>query len=216
MLYLVLTALVTVACAIGIPLTVGRSREGRWGTRRGAPVPAGTSPYREGVLRAELPNGAPWALRFTSGANAAWAVLTMMIFAPAGLLLLLFTADEAPLAALPLLAVCVDGFVLGGFLLGSARALLRREKLDEIPKRATWSLLHHGAVMLTMLLIGLLSGEWFMAAMSAVPCGVGIGLAVALRGAARKASRLGGELPGGEGPGGELPGGELPVADALG
>ena len=184
--YFGLVALISLGLGVGIPLFYGRAREALWGLRKGPAETVGASPYRAGTTQRVHAKGAPWSFRFTAGANAFWGVLTVMLFAPAGLFIL-GAASRIPVAVFPILIVSLSGFGTGVALCVGARRLLRRESLDGVRRIARWSQIHHFSVLLAMALGSAEMETGVLFLMSVVPCFMGALLAHALMTSARNA-----------------------------
>lgn len=145
-----LLSLSLAAClgVVALLTTHGRARDGRWGLRELAPERAGSSPYREGMLRARVPVGAPPSARVSAVFHGLWGPFTSLVLAPAGLIYGLATlSDGQGLSGLLVTAVSIDGLVLGIALMVSGAQLLNRESLDRLTSIAVWSAVHHGAVI---------------------------------------------------------------------
>lgn len=181
-----MTSLAAVGAAVAAALTLGQRDGRRWGIRRRAQS-VDANPYRGDVVHEESEQGAPWLIRGAASANAAWGVVTMLIFAPAGCLLFLMAGD-APLFVILLAVVVLSGFILSVRLMGSAGLLLHK-RVDVIRKTVRWSLGHHLAVAL---LFGI--GSWgvfprepALGLLPSIPAAFGLFLAVLLRAAAKRA-----------------------------
>lgn len=189
MWWLILSGLAAVGAAVAVPLELRRRDARRWGLRR-EPHEVEPSPYRDATVHEEVEQRAPALVRFAASANAAWGMLTLLIFVPAGCLLLLFSTEE-PLTAVALPPVLLSGFLLAFRLMGIAGALLT----DDRPKlRSTvrWSVLHHLGVATGFAAAGFLflsDREPLVGFLPAIPASVGLALALLLRAAARRGRR---------------------------
>ncbi|MEO0326279.1 MAG: hypothetical protein AAF447_25245 [Myxococcota bacterium] len=144
---LFVASLATLAVAF-VLLTRGRARSGRWGLRELAPERSGDSPYRDGLLRARVPLGAPPSARVSAAFHLLWGPFTTLVLAPAGLLYGTAVASDGHVfPGLLVIAVASEGFLLGGFLAGSSVALLERRGLGKLRQTAVWSVVHHAAVI---------------------------------------------------------------------
>lgn len=81
-----------------------------------------------------------------AGFNVFWGVITVMFFAPGGLLAAAIVSDHSTIGALAILAVCLSGFGLGVALFIASRRLLAHKKLGRVIGIARWSMIHHAAV----------------------------------------------------------------------
>ncbi|MBX3247305.1 MAG: hypothetical protein KF901_08995 [Myxococcales bacterium] len=187
--YLIVLVLMTLSAAVGIPLAYGRARQGRWGFRPGPGVSTGDAPYRDAHVHAALPVGAPTSLRAAAALNGAWAMLTLLVFAPGGILFAMILSSWAPVPMLLFLAVSIDGFILPFVLLGASRRLLQREELDGARHAVTWSLIHHAAVFGAAALTAIITGRDGIALVvpTGIACAIGVGLTLLLDRALRVA-----------------------------
>lgn len=189
MWWLIISGAVAAIAAVAVPLDLGRRNGKRWGIRREGREVA-PSPYRGATVHEESERGAPFLVRFAAGANVAWGLLTMLIFAPAGCLLLLM-AGEAPIFAVLLPPLLLSGFLLSFRLMGAAGAVLQNQT-EEIGKVVRWSVLHHLAVALFFGISGvlLLDHDAPAAFIPSIPAAMGLGLALLLGAAARRAEAI--------------------------
>lgn len=181
MLWLAVIAIGTVGAAVLTIWILPRQHAWRWGTVRGAAVEAGAGPYREGSTQPDLPRGVPGIVRWAAGLGVAWGVLTLLVFMPAGfLLLLVFVEGRIELAGLliPLLLVVLcDAFVLGFALVAIGPALLRGgpEGTRSARNVARWSTAHHFAVLTVFVLFPLASRDGvLLLLLAALPCLMGL------------------------------------------
>lgn len=181
MLWLAVIVIGTVGSAVMTIWFLPRQHAWRWGTVRGPAVEAGAGPYREGSTEPDLPRGVPGIVRWSAGLGVAWGVLTLLVFTPAGFLLLLVFADNhAGLSALliPLLLVVLcDAVILGFALVSIAPALLRGgpEGTRSARNVARWSTAHHFAVLTVFVLVPLASRDGvLLLVLAAVPCLFGL------------------------------------------
>ena len=180
-MYLAVVLLLAVMVGVLVAALAGDARLARWGTRRGEVVRAGGSPYREAETAPVLLTGAPRGLRVAAGLNAAWGVVTGLVFGPAGLVLAWFGARELGALSVAVLCVVASGFGLSIALGVAASRALRRQSLDKAKRTATWSLLHHVLVLAVMAMAAVAIDEWFIFGISILPCLFGIAFAHALR-----------------------------------
>jgi len=222
-----LVGVVLIALCASTVLVVALSRHWswRWGTVRGPARRAGEGAYRSAETRPMRPRGVPARVRWAAGTSIAWGVVTLLVFAPAGALLVALLADggnDAAVLVLPLLLVVVDGLVLPFGLFAAAGRLLRNSpgSTDGARRIATWSTIHHAAVLLVMAALGISELEALMLLlMSGVPCGIGLAQAWLLGSVGgaqadgdrsrssleRQADGLGGRARQGEAGGGQVP-----------
>ncbi|HJL15216.1 MAG TPA: hypothetical protein RMH99_06145 [Sandaracinaceae bacterium LLY-WYZ-13_1] len=156
----------------------------RWGARPLRSTPRGEGGYRSAPVTAgHVPKGFPPSVLLSSGVGFVWAALTLLVFAPAGVLfcLLLSDGDLAALSIPTLLAICASGFGLAVALVVNGVGLLRcRPAAHRWAVRiAGWSLGHHLAVAAFFTAVGVAAREEAVT-MVAVPCAVGIGHALSL------------------------------------
>jgi hypothetical protein len=186
--WLFLSGTIALIAAVAVPLDLGRRDGRRWGIRR-KPREVDPSPYRGATVHEESERGAPFFVRFAAGANVGWGLLTMLVFAPAGCLLLLL-AGEAPVLALLLPPIILSGFLLSFRLMGAAGAVLQN-RTEGIDRVAVWSVVHHGVVAL-FFAIGtpflMRHAPSVMGLLPAIPAAIGLSLALMLRAAARRAT----------------------------
>ncbi len=188
MWWLIVSGAAAAIAAIAVPLDLGRRDGRRWGTRRRARL-VDPNPYRGATVHEESERGAPFLVRFAAGANLAWGLLTMLIFAPAGCLLFLF-AGEAPLFVMLLAIIVFSGFLLGVRLMGTAGAILVN-RTEDVRKTVSWSVIHHLAVAILFALGGAMTlPEPAAGLLPAIPAAIGIGLAALLHLAASRAEAV--------------------------
>lgn len=186
---------------VGVALMSARYRD-RWGARPGPVVRAGDSPYRVAETRPEVPRGVPATARLAAGTGIAWGVITLLIFTPAGFLLMAVSGDvlASPigggLAAVLLLVVSCDAVALGFALVGVAPGVLRAGHEDRRAVRSVsvWSVVHHLLVLGTFGTLVLVEPDLvFLLVMALLPCLLGMGQAVLMR----RASELEAPVAGG-------------------
>jgi hypothetical protein len=155
----------------------------RWGIVRETSITAGDSPYREGPVTSVKLRGVPKRVRFAAALALAWALATILVFAPAGCLFALISLDQPKLAlgGLVVGALSCEGFLFGGSLVVAAVRLMRGALREDtrVNPLATWSILHHVAVAAVFFVLAALTMEveavfaWI--AFVSVPCAIGIG-----------------------------------------
>ena len=189
MWWLIVTGAAAAMAAIAVPLDLGRRDGRRWGIRRKARS-VDPSPYRGATLHEESERGAPLLVRIAAGANIAWGVITMLIFAPAGCLLFLL-AGEAPFFVMLVIPLVLSGFILSMKLMGAAGAVLVN-RTEGVRKTVTWSVLHHLAVAVLFAIGGAIfvDHEPAIGFIPMVPATIGIVLAALLHAAAVRAERV--------------------------
>lgn len=167
---------------------------GRWGRRRSSrTVEAGTGPYRAQQIADEEPSPVPGSVGVTASASVVWGLLTLLIFAPAGALLLIMFADAnepaVALAAVALLGIELSGFALGATLIVVGFRLMRRsEGVAELAHVVTrWSRVHHAMVAVFFTLVALVTGEAAAVLLALpfvwLPCGIGFWVSSGLQSA---------------------------------
>lgn len=187
------TALAALAalCTVAVLLFAVASR-GRWGTEPAPAVDVGGGPFRGGAVSARRPRGLPGVVGAAAGTGFFWAALTALVFAPAGGLLALLFADQAPafLAALVVL-VALSGLLLAISLVAASVQLLRRGSHAASLGRGTaiWSYAHHGAVFAVMAIAALVEPHIPVLLLAAIPCAVGAVHALLLQRAAAEVER---------------------------
>lgn len=152
--YLLVVGIAMGIFAIAIPLAYGRARGGRWGERE-SKQRVGDDPFRGGEVTDRRPKRAPAWVRFAAGVSAAWAVASMLLFAPLHALLAAFTADStpSPLEVIALSLVAVDSLVWPIAMLVACRALLVRRRLSTVRAALRWSYVHHGCGLLAIVIV---------------------------------------------------------------
>ncbi len=184
MLILVIALSVVLASAGGVAV-LSRRHGWRWGEVGGPSVRAGAGAYREATVATTLPRRVPRRVQWAAGTGFIWGVMTFLIFAPAGLLLVFLLSGENPLGMLGVLAVSLSGFALGVMLAKSGGDLLRcrADAHARANRIATWSLVHHVAVFVLMTLLA--EGDIERAGAVAIPCAIGLAHALLLLSASR-------------------------------
>ncbi len=124
-----------------------------------------------------------------AGFNVFWGVITVLFFAPGGLLAALFIADhnDGAIGALAIVLVCLSGFGLGVALFIASRRLLAQKKLGRVIGIARWSMVHHVAVVLAFILASLTArhGDEDLWLLPVIPCVIGFALGWGLQRRAR-------------------------------
>lgn len=115
--------------------------------------------------------GPPLWLTLGTAAVIAWGVITMLVFAPLGVLYTIIGLEsgETALAISGLLiaGVAVNGFAIGAAMVGCGRAMMSRDRAA-LRRLASRIVAHHGVVALAMIPAGL--GAFVLALL---PCGIG-------------------------------------------
>lgn len=147
--YLLVVVVAVGAFAIAIPLLYGRARARRWGERE-TKQKVGDDPFRGGEVTDRRPKSAPVWVRIAAGVSAAWAVATLLVFAPVTALFAALTADltTSPAGVVALSLVSVDGLAWPIAMLVACRALLVRRRLSTVRFALRWSYAHHVATLL--------------------------------------------------------------------
>lgn len=146
----------------------------RWGEISEAPTMVGEGAYRQTLVRTVRPRSVPACISWAAGLGFVWAALTFLVFVPAGLLLVELESVGAPwLLVLVLLAI--SGLGLAGMLLVAGTSLLRcRPNAAQRAKAAGWwSLLHHAAVLSTMVGLAIASDVEQLFSIALIPCLLG-------------------------------------------
>lgn len=192
-----------VALAIGVIVTASAARQrGSWGLVMAPPMPVGDGPYRASLIEMYRRRSVPPVTVIASALGIGWGLLTMFVFAPAGIVLCLFALPAAgshPITAVGFAALMVSiihGFALGARLIGLSRALVvhaRAASTDAIRGAARATLIQHLLVAGAFALIAL-PRESGLFAIAAVPCAIGLVLA-GLLAAAHAAHRRADERP---------------------
>lgn len=151
--YLLVVVIAMGVFAIAIPLAYGRARAGRWGERE-TKQRVGDDPFRGGEVTDRRPKRAPTWVRVAAGVSAAWAVASMLLFAPLLALLAAFAAGPTPsLGVIALSLLAVDSLVWPIAMLVACRALLVRRRLSTVGAALRWSYVHHGCGLLVIVIV---------------------------------------------------------------
>ena len=165
-----ITALTIISLVLGaaVSAALARRHAALWESARAIALPAGR--------RLSPAAGAPALVAVAATLSIALGLMTLVVFAPLGLLLgWLGLASPRVLAMVALIALCINGFGIGTGSLRAAGALYRRDR-DLLLMMARRGAVHHAAVLA---LFVYLDGE--LAALAAIPCLLGLGLALAYR-----------------------------------
>ena len=112
-----------------------------------------------------------------AGFNVFWGIITVLFFAPGGLLAAAITSDHSGgmFGAVAIGAVCLSGFGLGVALFIAARRLLAQRKLDRVEGIGVWSMVHHVAVVVAFIIaaMGGRSGDREIWLLPVLPCIIG-------------------------------------------
>lgn len=129
----------------------------RWGSVPGPIQRVGRGAYRESMVRREVARGTPSIVSWTSGVGMVWSVLTSLVFAPMMLCVGAVTDGAGLLGVVTGVGLVVTGS--SGFFLGIALAciayfVLRRDRdvVDLAEGAVVWSVLHHLAGLLFVVL----------------------------------------------------------------
>lgn len=177
---------------------------GRWGFRL-VPEEGSEGPFRSGLRHRKVRVDTPWTVRFAVVSAFVWASLTLVLFVPAGALLIMLalgvTFAHNSLAAILLfgaIALVFSGVVLSlqlyrsGWSLGAADT----DAVEQCRAAAEHCRVHHVCVMviygvlcvpLSMLERQMLDWRaFYLLGFVAVPCLVGAGVGAMLEHAARR------------------------------
>lgn len=170
----------------------------RWGWRAVTAPPTGDGVYRSAPVTLRAPRSIPPACVAAAVTSAAWGILTLFLFLPAGLLGCTVGAPSSaagPLGAIGFLGVVLvngHGFVLGAALLGLVKPLTRRPPgaAALVGRIARRSLAHHAAVVAAFAAAFGAAGaaEWVW--LAGVPCAIGAAHALLLLAARAALVRL--------------------------
>lgn len=187
-------AWVWLACAaVAVAVVVGAFRARRaWGPREARHALGDASAYREGDARTFAVRPTPRTVTLAAVAAGVWAVLTLFVFVPLGLvgLLLMWDPPAARIAIPFALVICGLGVRRAFLGLTVARALVTRAEgaAEAAEREARASVLHHLAVFVVYVGgIGLHAPYEAPsdAVIFLVPCALGALVALGLHRAAR-------------------------------
>lgn len=146
-----------VLCAIVATIVWSAQFASRWGSIPGPIVRVGRGAYREAGVRREVSRGTPSIVSWTSGIGMVWSVLTSLVFAPMMLCVGAVTDGAGLVGVITGVGLVVTGS--SGFFLGIALAcigyfVLRRDRdvVDLAEGAVVWSVLHHLAGLLFVVL----------------------------------------------------------------
>ncbi|UJR86943.1 hypothetical protein [Sandaracinus amylolyticus] len=198
MCYLYLLAVPALALVMGIGWVLeGRDR---WGVWR-APVAAGQGAYRAASVTRETARRVPPSVVIAGLLAPVWGAITMLVLMPAGavLALMLLGSGELPFvfAGMIVAAAAVSGIALACMLFRVGSALAQRAPDAPITARETaiYGACHH-ALIWVLFPLPLLAGgppdlAWRDATLAlAVPCGVGLVVALVVLVAGRRVAAL--------------------------
>jgi len=129
-----------------------------------------------------------------AGFNVFWGVITVLFFAPGGLLAAAIIGDHSVVGGVAVLLVCLSGFGLGVALFIASRRLLAQRKLGRVIGIARWSMVHHAAVPVAFVIASALdrnSDDFWQ--IPIIPCVIGMALGWGLHRRARLELASGGE-----------------------
>lgn len=156
MLYALFVLAISLTAAVATVVWSARFAP-RWGSVPGPARRVGRGAYRESMVRAEVPLGTPPLVAWTSGIGMVWAVLTSLVFAPMMLCVGAMTEGVGIVGVITGVGLVVTGS--SGFFLGIALAciayfVLRRDRdvVDLAEGAVVWSVLHHLAGLLFVVL----------------------------------------------------------------
>jgi hypothetical protein len=190
-LIIVVMALITGGVVTGIQ---AKGQRWRWGWREVTTPPVGDGIYRSAPVTVREPRAVPLVCTVAAVTSAAWGILTLFVFMPAGML---GCTVGAPTGGNDLLSVIgfvgivlvnLHAFFLGTALLNLVKPLTRRSPgaAALVGRTARSSLAHHAVVVAAFAASFGATGalEWIW--LAGVPCAIG-GAHVALLFAARTA-----------------------------
>jgi hypothetical protein len=161
----VLYAISVIAIAVGgvvAALVASERHARRWGAVLGPPQRAGTGAYRSGPTRGAVLRGTPPFVLWTSAIGLVWSALTSLVFAP--MLLWVGALSDAVgvlgvVTGVGLVVTGSSGLFLGLALASIAFFVLRRDPdaLDLAEGAVVWSVLHHVAGLLFVVLHAIVS-----------------------------------------------------------
>lgn len=163
----------------------------RWGQEPAPPLHVPSGPYRDGTTRPLRNRRVPLLVQMGAATSVAWGLVTLLVFVPSGMLLVLVSLRHDPLFASAVLAGCISGVGLAVGLMRAASLLVGRSAHVErrCVRLVGWSSLHH-AVVFGM--FGAFSVHEDFAgvalAMAAAPCALGLLHALLLHAAASAVS----------------------------
>lgn len=166
----------------------------RWGWRPVTAASADDGVYRSAPVIVREPRSIPRVCIIAAVTSAAWGILTLFLFMPAGMLGCTVgapTGESGVLSTfgfLGIVAVNLHAFFLGTAFLGLVKPLTQRSPgaAAQVGRIARFSLVHHAVVVAAFAaaFAGMDAAEWTL--LAGVPCAIG-GLHVALLLAARAA-----------------------------
>lgn len=177
-----------------VTLTLARGQRWRWGWRPATAPSADDGIYRSAPVTVREPRSIPPVCIAAAITSAAWGILTLFLFLPAGMVGCTVSGPSSANGALSvigfigIMAVNLQALFLGPALLGLVKPLTRRSPgaAALVLRTARFSLVHHAVVVAAFASSFGSSGalEWIWLAW--VPCAIG-GLHAALLLAARAA-----------------------------
>jgi hypothetical protein len=203
-LLLILVGVPVGALVIGIVVTWRwASGEGwRWGWRVGRRVEVGEGAYRSAPVDVREPRRLPLVCSVAAATSVAWGLLTLLIFAPAGLIMFAVQIglihahwpSLAPLGAIGLLIASCHAFWFGGRLIGLVGPLVVRTecsatRVDTMRLVSTW---HHALVTASFVVLSADAGMKPLL-VSMIPCAIGFAHVFLLARARAALARLDGE-----------------------
>lgn len=145
----------------GLVARLGRADAAAWGTDTVADADGLEGPYRSGKLSRDVARGAPGLVRAAGGAAIGWGLLSVFVLAPLIFLLLVtlfqHSGGQLPsgMALLGTLLACDTVFV-GFALMATGADVLRSDEPTNGTVAVRWSFVHHGLLLLAILV----SGTW--------------------------------------------------------
>ena len=170
------------ALVIGVAMTCywASGQRWRWGWRIARRVEVGEGVYRSAPVDVREARKLPVVCGVGAVTSAVWGFLTLLVFAPAGLLLFAISSDNGsaqPLVTVGAIGVLVasgHGFLLGTRLIGLVKALVVRTESSamRVGRAVMVSGIHHAVVVLSFVALTA-SGHEGPLLLAAVPCAIG-------------------------------------------
>lgn len=170
------------ALVIGIVLTcfLASGQRWRWGSRISRRVDVGDGVYRSAPFDVPEARQLPVVCGVGAVTSVAWGVLTLLVFAPAGLLLFAMSSPSAvapPLATVGAVGVLLasgHGLLLGARLIGLVKVLVVRTEssASRVGHAVIVSGIHHAVVIASFVALSA-SGHDGPLLLAAIPCAIG-------------------------------------------
>ena len=180
----VVLIIVAVALAVGglVTWTQARGQRWRWGWRAVTTPAVGEGLYRSADVTLRAPRSIPLVCTVAAVTSAAWGMLTLFVFMPAGMLGCTVAAPYGAsrllgvIGFLGLTVVILHAFPLGTALMGLARILTRRppNAAALVARTAKFSLAHHAVVAAVFATCFPVEDAVWWALLAGVPCAIGL------------------------------------------